>query len=69
MEILPARSDGREDLRPEKGGKTMNYWKPEVSILGAATKLIELIGPGKKSVPYEGWNSGLENNPAYDLDE
>ncbi len=48
----------------------MNYTKPEVSILGDATKVIELLGSGKNSTPSDGQiGSTKVNNPAYDLDE
>ena len=47
----------------------MNYTKPEVSILGDATKVIALIGPGKNSSGSDSSSQTQVNNPAYDLDE
>ena len=46
----------------------MNYSKPEVTVLGDANRVIELIGKGN-SVS-DAPPRGSENNaPAYDLDE
>jgi hypothetical protein len=48
----------------------MNYTKPEVSTLGYATKVIELVNPAK---PYQPGTDGTpmhpKASPAYDLDE
>jgi hypothetical protein len=48
----------------------MNYTKPEVSTLGDATKVIELINPSK---PFQSGPDGTPTkprvSPAYDLDE
>lgn len=48
-----------------KEDKTMNYTKPEVTVLGNATGLIELIN--KDGLPGDPPSSF--NAPAYDLDE
>jgi hypothetical protein len=48
----------------------MNYTKPEVSVLGSASKLIEIVNNVKQSSFPDG--SGSDPNhtpPAYDLDE
>ena len=53
-----------------KEAKTMNYWKPEVSTLGAAAEVIERIGPAKSTTPSDNQpGSFIIVNPAYDLDE
>jgi hypothetical protein len=50
-----------------KKEETMNYTKPEVAVLGGATRMIEQIhikGPGVLEFPI-----GPRLNPAYDVDE
>ena len=45
----------------------MNYTKPEVAILGSATRVIEKLIPQKQQ--YNQVDSPLGFHPAYDLDE
>jgi hypothetical protein len=47
----------------------MNYTKPQVAVLGAASRVIENV-PHSKSVisPLDG-GAGYTPSPAYDLDE
>jgi hypothetical protein len=47
---------------------TMNYTKPEVSILGDAVKAIEVINHSKTPLPPPEFR-GATVGPAYDLDE
>ena len=46
----------------------MNYTKPEVSTLGDATSVIELIHNSKTPMPPPEFR-GATVGPAYDLDE
>ena len=59
-----------DDSQSDKEDTTMNYTKPEVSTLGYATKVIELVNPAK---PYQPGTDGTpmhpKASPAYDLDE
>jgi hypothetical protein len=49
---------------------TMNYKKPEVSTLGDATNVIELINPAKPFIYFlDGTWNHPRCTPAYDLDE
>jgi hypothetical protein len=45
----------------------MNYTKPEVAVLGNATRVIELLIP-QKQMP-NGVDAPYGFHPAYDLDE
>lgn len=47
----------------------MNYAKPEVSILGNAAGVIQLIAGGQKDGQPGDGPPGVSNAPAYDLDE
>lgn len=55
---------------PRKEEKTMNYTKPEVSILGDAAAVIQLTGQNKKTSSVSDGQPGfIHSTPAYDLDE
>lgn len=47
----------------------MKYAKPEVSILGTATTVIEKLSNKTIAPPVEGLGDPHPGQPAYDLDE